>query len=87
MTFPEFCRYAAHYGFTSMPITSDEFAVIAQEPLDTLWGILCDTNAGLPFHRAVAVNRNPFAFGYEGVVEDFDAPLENPLRFLETRYS
>lgn len=58
MTYAEFQSYMAHWGFTSTPITEDQYNICVRDGLDinAIYGVACDVNAGIRFSRALAVN-------------------------------
>lgn len=58
MTYAEFQRYMANYGFVQTPMNENCFNKCKHLPIDTIYGIACDMNAGLSFVEAFYVNEN-----------------------------
>lgn len=60
MTYAEYQKMMAHYGFVRCPLTWDQFMTARLKGAsDTaLWGIGCDVNAGVELHRAIEVNKD-----------------------------
>jgi len=58
MTYPEFQRYMANYGFVNTPLTETQYAICVRDGLDinSIYSVACDVNAGLRFSRALAVH-------------------------------
>lgn len=60
MTYKEYQKMMAHYGFIRCPLTEEEFNhAVAMGATDAaLWGIGCDMAAGVELDRAIEVNKS-----------------------------
>lgn len=58
LTYPEFQRKMASYGFIICPLSEQEYerAVAHGCNDNTIYGVACDVNAGIGFERALQVN-------------------------------
>jgi hypothetical protein len=58
MSYADFQRYVANYGFPTCPLTEEQFnAARSIGATDgEMYGIACDVNAGVDFHVAGLLN-------------------------------
>lgn len=58
MSYPEFQRECARYGFAHTPLTERQFArAIREAGADNAYAIACDVAAGFSLKAAIAANR------------------------------
>lgn len=59
MTYDEFQKYMAKYGFIKCPLNAREYWIARDTfnaTIDQLYGIACDVNAGVKFTAALVAN-------------------------------